>query len=129
MGRITRFRTRVAATTAGGALLAGVGLGMTATPAQASWDDCDSGALCAYTQTYGGGTPGQVWGDNVNLRQYNKFDNAKSLYNNGNNCDVVLFTNTWLRGTAQLFPRGYVVSDTDGTNFEDGVGSNYWTNC
>ncbi|MEV7872055.1 peptidase inhibitor family I36 protein [Streptomyces sp. NPDC088124] len=129
MGRITQFRTRVAATTAGGALLAGVGLGLTATPAQAGWDDCDSGALCAYTQTKGGGTPGQVWGDNVNLRQYNKFDNARSLYNNGNNCDVVLFTNTWLRGKAQLFPRGYVVSDTDGTNIEDGVGSNYWTNC
>ncbi|WP_052851330.1 peptidase inhibitor family I36 protein [Streptomyces avicenniae] len=128
MGRI-RFKGKTAAVAASATLLAGLGLGLMASPAQASWDDCESGALCAYTQTSGGGTPGQVWGDNVNLRQYNKFDNARSLYNNGNQCDVVLYTNTWFRGTAQLFLRGYVVSNTDGTNYEDGVGSNIWTNC
>ncbi|MFB7651601.1 MULTISPECIES: peptidase inhibitor family I36 protein [unclassified Streptomyces] len=120
------FRTRVAAITAGGTLVAALGVSLTATPAQASWDDCESGALCAYSKTKGGGTPGQVWGNNSDLRQYDKFDNAKSLYNNGNSCDVTLFTKTWFRGESQGFLRGYVVSDTSTTKFKDGVGSNIW---
>ncbi|MFR9724635.1 peptidase inhibitor family I36 protein [Streptomyces sp. MS19] len=128
MSRIM-FKGKTAAVAAGATLLAGLGLGVVATPAQAAWSDCDSGALCAYTETSGGGTPGQVWGDNGDLRQYNKFDNAKSLYNNGNYCDVALFTNTWFRGTGQTLHRGYVLRDTDGTAYENGVGSNIWTNC
>ncbi|MEU0302657.1 peptidase inhibitor family I36 protein [Streptomyces sp. NPDC006175] len=120
------FRAKLAALSAGGTLVAALGIGLTAAPAQASWDDCESGALCAYSQTKGGGTPGQVWGNNYDLFQYSKFDNAKSLYNNGNSCDVALYPNTWFRGGPQGLLRGVKVSDLDDTKFEDGVGSNMW---
>lgn len=113
----------------GTAALAGLGIAATATPASAAWSDCDSGALCAYLSDSGGGTPGQVFGDNSNLLQYNKFDNAESLKNNGNSCDVRIYDQTGYTGNSFILHRGNVVSNLDtfyNGDYADDVSSNRW---
>ncbi|MEU1871849.1 hypothetical protein RKD37_003911 [Streptomyces ambofaciens] len=113
----------------GAAALAGLGIAATATPASAAWSDCDSGALCAYLSDNGGGTPGQVFGDNSNLLQYNKFNNAESVYNNGNSCDVRIYNATGYTGSYWVLERGLAVYNLD--TFRDGIfaddlASNRW---
>ncbi|MFH8442869.1 peptidase inhibitor family I36 protein [Streptomyces sp. NPDC018026] len=122
------IRTRIAAAF-GAVALAGLGIAATATPASASWSDCDSGALCAYLGDSGAGTPGQVFGNNTDLLQYNKFDNAESLYNNGNSCDVHIHDELSYRGDSFTLHRGNVVSNLDtwyDGDFADDVASNHW---
>jgi hypothetical protein len=65
--------------------------------------------LCAYLRPDGSGDPGTVSGDNRNLLQYNKFNNAESLYNNGNSCDVVVFSGLNYTGFDENITRGTVV--------------------
>ncbi|MEU3900439.1 peptidase inhibitor family I36 protein [Streptomyces sp. NPDC045251] len=113
----------------GAATLAGLGIFATATPASAAWSDCDSGALCAYLSDNGGGTPGQVFGTNSNLLQYNKFDNAESLYNNGNSCDAHIFDETNFNGNNFILGRGWAIGNLDGVyggTYADDVASNKW---
>ncbi|MFC8424801.1 peptidase inhibitor family I36 protein [Streptomyces sp. NPDC057236] len=113
----------------GTAALAGLGIAVTATPASAAWTDCSSGALCAYLGDNGAGDPGEVFGDNTNLLQYNKFNNAESVYNNGNDCDVRIYNGTGYTGSSFLLLRGYVISNLDSYRsgiFADDLASNRW---
>ncbi|MDG9703100.1 peptidase inhibitor family I36 protein [Streptomyces sp. DH37] len=131
MSRIKAARSKVALA-AGAAVLAGLGVGATAAPAQAAWSDCSSGALCAYLSTNGGGDPGEVFGNNNDLRQYNKFNNARSVYNNGNQCDVRIYTLLNRQGSSVVLHRGNAIYDThtwNGGMFRYGVASNVWVNC
>jgi hypothetical protein len=90
-------------------------VGLTAVPsaAQAGWSDCPAGALCAYTATDGGGAPGKVTGDNADLLQYSKFNNAASLYNNGRNCNVAVYSKKNWTGTRKVLDRGDKQADLD----------------
>ncbi|MFQ6854253.1 peptidase inhibitor family I36 protein [Streptomyces sp. 35M1] len=119
-----------AAIASGAVLLAGLGMAATASPAQAAKSDCSSGALCAWLSSSYAGTPGQVWGNNTDLRQYNKFNDAGSVYNNGNSCDVRLYTLKNYEGRTYLLKRGYSISALK-THFADGrfkygIASNKW---
>ncbi|MFC8533018.1 peptidase inhibitor family I36 protein [Streptomyces sp. NPDC057249] len=113
----------------GTAALAGLGIAATATPASAAWSDCGSGNLCAYLSDNGVGDPGEVSGNNTNLEQYNKFNNAESLYNNGNSCDVIIYDERNYTGDSFILHRGKVVSNLDtwyGGDYADDVASNRW---
>ncbi|QOV36133.1 peptidase inhibitor family I36 protein [Streptomyces ferrugineus] len=122
------IRKKIAAVV-GTAMLAGLGIAATATPANAAWSDCSSGALCAYLSDNGAGDPGEVFGDNSNLLQYHKFDNAESVYNNGNNCNVRIHDGLNYTGDSFVLPRGARVSNLDGFrngDFADDLASNNW---
>lgn len=128
MSRIRAIRAK-AAVLAGATVLAGLGIGATATPASATWAQCDAGALCAYLGTSGSGTPGQVWGNNADLRQYEKFNLARSAYNNGNSCDVRIWTLLNRQGSSYLLKRGARIADTytfNNEQFRYGIASNTW---
>ncbi|MFF4243597.1 peptidase inhibitor family I36 protein [Streptomyces sp. NPDC001822] len=98
---------------------------VTATPANAAYSDCPAGALCAYLGTDGAGDPGTVYGDNTNLLQYNKFNNAESLYNNGNNCDVRVYSGLNYTGSVATAYRGWTYSPLY-SPWKDNVASNRW---
>ncbi|WP_327317357.1 peptidase inhibitor family I36 protein [Streptomyces sp. NBC_01235] len=125
------IRKKIAAAV-GAAALAGLGIAATATPASAAWSDCSSGALCAYLGDSGAGDPGEVFGDNTNLEQYNKFNNAESVYNNGNSCDVRIYDEQNYGGNSFVLHRGNAVYNLDtwydGT-YADDLASNRWINC
>jgi hypothetical protein len=109
------------------AVVATAGLAVaSASSASAGWSDCNGGDLCAYLSTNGGGTPGRVSDDNANLLQYNKFNNAVSLYNNGNSCNVRLYTGLNWSGSSFVLNRGYTVPDLGGTAWYKNVASNDW---
>ncbi|MFE4399978.1 peptidase inhibitor family I36 protein, partial [Kitasatospora sp. NPDC056808] len=117
--------------TAGATLMAGLGLGAISTPAQAAWPACDPGALCAFTSRMGGGSPGRVYGDNKNLRVYDKFARARSVFNNGTQCNVRIYAGTNYSGKSYYLLRGARLIDTHeassaGGVFRNGVGSNKW---
>jgi hypothetical protein len=103
-----------------------VGMLATAAPANAGLQHCSSGALCAYLGENGAGDPGEVFGNNANLHQYNKFDNAESLYNNGNSCNVRVYSKINYAGTSRTIPMGYVMYSLSGTGLWHSVGSNTW---
>ncbi|MFD6281905.1 peptidase inhibitor family I36 protein [Streptomyces sp. NPDC060209] len=128
MRKFIALRTK-AAVAAGAVLLAGLGVAATAAPAQAAISDCSAGALCAWLATGYAGDPGEVFGDNTNLRQYNKFNNAGSVYNHGNDCDVRIYTLKDHEGRSYLLRRGHAISNlntfSDGL-FQYGIGSNKW---
>ncbi|MFJ9760908.1 peptidase inhibitor family I36 protein [Streptomyces sp. NPDC101149] len=109
----------------GAAALVATGALVTAGPATAAYSDCPSGALCAYLGTGGYGDPGTVWGNNTNLLQYNKFNNAESLYNNGNNCDVTVYSGLNYTGSAAVALRGWTYSPLY-SPWKDNVASNRW---
>lgn len=122
------IRTKLAAAF-GAAALAGLGIAATATPASAAWSDCSSGALCAYLGDNGSGDPGEVFGDNTNLEQYNKFNNAESVYNNGNSCDVRIYDERNYTGDYWVLERSHYVSNLDtwyNGDFADDIASNKW---
>ncbi|GAB7052872.1 peptidase inhibitor family I36 protein [Catenuloplanes indicus] len=98
----------------------------TASSASAGWSDCAGGDLCAYLSANGGGTPGRVADDNANLLQYNKFNNAVSLYNNGNSCNVRIYSGLNWSGSSFVLPRGYTAPDLSGTVYYKNVASNDW---
>ncbi|MET7850516.1 peptidase inhibitor family I36 protein [Streptomyces avermitilis] len=110
----------------GGAALAAVGALATAGPADAAWSDCPAGSLCAYLGTDGSGDPGTVSGDNNNLLQYNKFNNAESLYNHGNSCNVRIFSGLNKTGSSYVLDRGYTNPTLAGTVYWHNVASNDW---
>ncbi|MGP3928302.1 peptidase inhibitor family I36 protein [Streptomyces sp. 8N616] len=116
--------------TAGAALastaLVAAGALATAAPAGAAWSDCPAGALCAYLGTGGAGDPGTVYGDNNNLLQYNKFNNAESLYNHGNNCNVRIFAGLNKTGANYVLDRGWANPTLANTVWWHNVASNDW---
>ncbi|MFJ7159321.1 peptidase inhibitor family I36 protein [Streptomyces sp. NPDC101118] len=109
-----------------GATLAVTGVLAGAGTASAGWSDCPAGALCAYLDINGGGTPGKVYDDNANLLQYTKFDNALSAYNHGNNCNVKLYNGLNWSGSSQVLNRGAAFYDLRGSIFERNIASNDW---
>ncbi|MET9290958.1 peptidase inhibitor family I36 protein [Streptomyces sp. NPDC003077] len=112
---------------AGGATVAVVALGLGATAATpAAADACPSGALCAYLSKNYSGDPGTVYGNNNNLLQYNKFNNAVSVSNSGTQCSVRIYSGKNLTGSSQNIPRGYGIGDLSGTAFYKNVASNHW---
>jgi hypothetical protein len=122
------IRTKAAAA-AGALLLAGVGVGLGAAPAHAAKSDCPSGALCVWTGTNYSGTMGKVFGNNNDLTMYYAFNNAKSLYNNGNSCDVTIYTGTNRSGYRITVYRGDAYNLSDTSVFRNNISSNHWTNC
>jgi hypothetical protein len=93
------------------------------------WSDCPAGALCAYLSPNGDGTPGKVYNDNSNLLQYDKFNNAQSVYNNGNNCNVAIFSGTNWDGARYVLNRGYAIYNLNEPGWEPwlrNVASNDW---
>lgn len=105
--------------------MAGLGAGIaTATPAAAA--ACPSGALCAYLSANYSGDPGTVYGNNSNLLQYNKFNNAVSVSNSGTQCSVRIYSGTGRTGSSVVIPRGYGIGNLSGTAFYKNVASNHW---
>lgn len=105
--------------------MAALGVGM-ATAAPAAAAACPSGALCAYLSANYSGDPGTVYGNNTNLLQYSKFNNAVSVSNSGTQCSVRIYSGTGYTGSSVPIPRGYGIGDLSGTAFYKNVASNYW---
>jgi hypothetical protein len=106
--------------------LVGSGLAM-APAAQAAPAGCSSGALCAYAgANYSGGTPQRVWEDNANLTQYAYFYYIQggSLYNNGTQCNVTVYTGKSGTGSGYKLNRGTGWAHI-GSNLPH-ISSNYW---
>jgi hypothetical protein len=122
------LRTRAAAAV-GAVALAGTALALGAAPAHAAKSDCPPGALCVWTQTSYGGTRGQVFGTNADLTIYYAFNNAKSLYNNGNSCDVTIYTGKNYSGYSMTIERGDAFTLSSNSVFYNNISSNSWTNC
>lgn len=122
------IRTKAAAA-ASTVLLAGVGVTLGAAPAHAAKSDCPSGALCVWTGTNFTGTMGKVFGDNNDLTMYYAFNNAKSVYNNGNSCDVTIYTGTNHSGYRITVYRGDAFSMSSSSVFYNDIASNNWENC
>ncbi|MVO86399.1 hypothetical protein GPA10_16935 [Streptomyces sp. p1417] len=113
--------------TASGAAIAAVAMGLavgSATPATA--DPCPSGALCAYLSTNYSGDPGTVYGNNNNLLQYNKFNNAVSVSNSGTQCTVTIYSGLGRSGSDVDIRRGYGIGNLSGTPYYKNVASNHW---
>ncbi|OPC77609.1 hypothetical protein B4N89_41670 [Embleya scabrispora] len=113
--------------TASGAAIAAAAMGLavgSATPAVA--DPCPSGALCAYLSANYAGDPGTVYGDNNNLLQYNKFNNAVSVSNSGTQCTVTIYSGLNKTGSHQAIPRGYGIGNLSGTPYYKNIASNKW---
>ena len=70
--------------------------------------------------------PGKVANDNANLLQYNKFDNAVSVYNHGNNCNVKLYAGLNWSGSSFVLDRGWTAPNLSGTAWYKNVASNDW---
>ncbi|MER5433761.1 peptidase inhibitor family I36 protein [Streptomyces sp. NPDC002588] len=110
----------------GSIALVATGALATAGPANAALSDCPSGALCAYLGVNGSGDPGVVYADNSNLLQYNKFNNAESLYNNGNSCNVRIYSGLGYTGSSYVLARGYYNGSLANTVWWHNVASNDW---
>ncbi|WP_419996689.1 peptidase inhibitor family I36 protein [Streptomyces boninensis] len=108
-----------------GAALAAAATLATAGPANAAWSDCPDGGLCAYLGDDGAGTPGVVYGDNKDLLQYYKFDNADSIYNNGNSCNVRIYNGRNYTGSSFVLDNGWMAPNLSST-YKDDVSSNNW---
>ncbi|MFJ8104533.1 peptidase inhibitor family I36 protein [Streptomyces sp. NPDC096132] len=109
----------------GSVALATTGAVVTAAPANAAWS-CPSGALCAYTAPDGDSAYGDVYADNSDLLRFTKFDNAESLRNNGNNCNVRVYSGLNYTGSSFVIPRGYYVPTLANTVYWHNVASNDW---
>jgi hypothetical protein len=109
----------------GSVALATTGAVITAAPANAAWS-CPSGALCAYTSPNGVGAYGDVYDDNRDLLRFSKFDNAESLYNNGNNCNVRIHSGRGYTGSSYVLPRGIASTTLANTVWWHNVASNNW---
>jgi hypothetical protein len=102
-----------------------LGLGV-ASPANADVDDCPAGALCAWLGEWGTYARGQVYQNNSNLLQYNTFNNAESIWNNGNSCNVRVYNGTNYSGSSYVLQRGYGTGVLYGTAYYHDVASNRW---
>ncbi|MFE0178253.1 peptidase inhibitor family I36 protein [Streptomyces sp. NPDC059002] len=115
---------RVIASSAAAAALAATGLTATAAPAEAAWT-CPATKLCAYLNLNGVGDPGEVAGNNTNLKQYAKFAGAESLYNHGTQCSVTVYSELSYGGRSYRMLRGDKVN-LNGTAFWHHTYSNKW---
>ena len=124
-----RIRSKRALGMALASVVATTGLvGFAAGPASAAFSDCPQGYLCAWTGTNATGTMGKVAANNVDLLQYNAFNNARSVFNNGASCSVTIFTGTNYSGTSVNLPRqtGYADLYNNNRPFYLNIASNRW---
>lgn len=119
-----RFRMLMASLAVAAATVAS---GLAASPAQAGLgEDCPSGALCAYTIDWMEGTRGQVYANNTNLLQYYAFNNAHSVYNNGNDCNVRIFSGKSYTGTGVTISRDHFIQQLQTSPWYNNIASNKW---
>ncbi|GAB2724080.1 peptidase inhibitor family I36 protein [Kitasatospora kifunensis] len=88
---------------------------------------CNSGALCAYYgSNYSDGSPQQVYQNNTDLTMYDLFYNIQggSLYNNGKQCNVTVYTGKSYTGASYPLNRG-TGWKAIGSNLPH-IESNYW---
>lgn len=95
----------------------------------ASADPCPSGATCAYTSTNWGGAPGPVYGDNNDLRSFPKWTGAESIYNNGTQCNVYIYSGINRGGTRYPLNRGTGWRTISGSAIWHHAYSNLWFGC
>lgn len=111
-------------------------MGATQTPAAAAdsgetgvraRSDCPDGWFCVWPRANYQGEMQRVQYDNSDLfRHGGAFENGVvSMYNNGNHCDVAVYTNTGYRGYGGTLKRGESVAGMPSTP----IGSNDWVNC
>ncbi|KUL31694.1 peptidase inhibitor family I36 protein [Actinoplanes awajinensis] len=117
--RLRMFTASLAVATATATVLVG-------SPAQAVPDDCPSGGLCAYTGQSFSGSRGVVYANNTNLLQYNAFNNAESVANNGNDCNVRIYSGTSYTGSTVTIARGAQYTSLTGSPLRDNIASNKW---
>lgn len=118
------MRKKLLMSTAALAMAAGGVTVAVAAPANAA--ACPSTKLCAYLYKNYVGDPGEVAGDNSNLLQYNKFNNALSVSNSGTQCTVRIYSKTGYAGSHFDLRRGYGIGDLTGTAYYKNVASNRW---
>ena len=104
------------------------GAGLLAAPAAhaAPPAGCSSGALCAYWLTGYQGSVQRVWEDNDDLTMYANFYNivGGSLFNNGNQCNVTVYSGKGGTGSGYNLNRGTGWKSV-GSNLPH-ISSNYW---
>jgi hypothetical protein len=99
---------------------------LVASPAQAVPDDCPAGGLCAYTGQSFTGTRGTVYANNTNTLQYYAFNNAESVANNGNDCNVRIYSGRSYTGSTVTIARGAQYTSLVGSPLRDNIASNKW---
>jgi hypothetical protein len=98
-----------------------------AAPAVAG-NGCPSGATCSYVLPDTTGTPGPVWGDNWNDRQYYRWANAESIVNDGNSCTDWIYYNENYGPPDFALYLGWWVPNLSGTWGWHHLWSNHWCN-
>jgi hypothetical protein len=89
---------------------------------------CPSGATCSYYDTNFGGTPGPVYGNNTNDKQYHTWGDAESILNNGQSCTNWIYYNENYGNPNFEIYLGYEVSNLSGTWGWHHLYSNHWCN-
>ncbi|MFG2653436.1 peptidase inhibitor family I36 protein [Streptomyces sp. NPDC048436] len=100
---------------------------MTAPAAQAAPYHCYAKALCAYaTANYGSGDPQRVYENNDDLTMYGYFYYIQggSLYNNGQSCNVTVYTGKNRSGSHYQLNKGTGWKSI-GSNLPH-ISSNHW---
>lgn len=122
------MRTKVGVVS-GAVLLASVGLGATSGTASAASSDCPEGWFCVWDGRNYTGRMQQVQYDNADLSQYAVFNGrVLSYYNNGNSCDVTIYSGKNYTGSNITAKRG--AKDTATSSQSAGaILSNKWVNC
>jgi len=126
MTKLKGLRTRAGIAT-GAVLLAGLGLGATSGTASAASSDCPKGWLCVWLGENYTGRMQKVQYDNADLSPYIVFATGfRSIYNNGNSCDVKLYSAKNYVNSLGTVERGQKGSSDDTTL---SALSNKWVNC
>lgn len=117
MRKILPISVAVASLTAGA-------VGLTAGPAAA--ESCPSGATCAYTTTNWTSSAGPVYGNNNDLTMYSRWTGAESIYNNGTQCNVYIYSSTGRHGTRYALNKGTGWRTISGSDIWHHAYSNLW---
>jgi Peptidase inhibitor family I36 len=89
---------------------------------------CPSGATCSYDLPNTTGTPGPVYGNNTNDRQYHLWAYAESIVNEGTQCtDWIYYNENYGNPNFALY-LGYWVPNLSGTWGWHHLWSNHWCN-
>ncbi|MER5552553.1 peptidase inhibitor family I36 protein [Streptomyces sp. NPDC002793] len=127
MSAIKGLRAKVGMVS-GVVLMAGLGLGATSGTATAASSDCPKGWFCVWAGENYTGRMQKVQYDNANLSMYTVFANGfRSAFNNGNSCDVRVYSGKNYSGSLGTLARGEKGSSVDGDTLK--ILSNKWVNC
>ncbi|MET8622555.1 peptidase inhibitor family I36 protein [Kitasatospora sp. NPDC004669] len=85
-----------------------VGAGVVAPAAEAAPSNCNAGGLCVYWSSNYSGSVQTVYQDNDDLSMYANFNNSVggSAFNNGNSCNVVVYSQKSAQGPGLILYRG-----------------------